>query len=69
MADPDWDSSEDMDEVDQERAVEKLEAENRRLLRENQELLSEQDRLMDEKLELEAELKRLKTIILAIERK
>ena len=29
MADPDWDSSEDMDAQDQERTIEKLEAENR----------------------------------------
>jgi predicted RNase H-like nuclease (RuvC/YqgF family) len=69
MADPDWDSSEDMDAEDQQRTIEKLEAENRRLVRENQELLSEQNRLMDERLKLEAELRRLKTIILATERK
>ncbi len=69
MADPDWDSSEDIEAEDQERIIEKLEAENRRLLRENQELLAEQDRLMDEKLKLVAEVKRLKTTILAMERK
>jgi hypothetical protein len=69
MADPDWDSLEDMDAADQQRTIEKLEAENKRLVRENQELLSEQNRLMDERLKLEAELKRLKTIILATEHK
>ncbi len=69
MADSDWDSSEDMDAEDQQRTIEKLEAENRQLVRENQELLSEQNRLMDERLKLEAELRRLKTIILATERK
>ena len=69
MADPDWESSEDMDAEDKERAIWKLEAENRRLVKENQELLSEQNRLMDERLKLETELKRLKTIILATERK
>ncbi len=69
MADQDWDSSELIDSEDQERIIQKLEAENRRLVRENQELISEQNRLMDDRLKLEAELKRLKTIILALEHK
>jgi uncharacterized protein YoxC len=69
MTDPDWDSSEETDVEDQARTIEKLESENRRLLKENQELISEQNRLIDEKFKLEAEVRRLKTTILAMERR